>query len=299
MLFALTILLLQAATPLQALTSAEQAHNAAATQSSLIRLADTLPSATPEMTRAALPPILKAIADPDPQTRTLAMLAVISIPEANHATLNPEAATIAAHLTDPEPSVRSLTVLALGAFTPHPPAPVIPALLKAFDQPDPALGSAIVPALLSLDVDTHPESVDAILAFLHRTNLPANSLPKLIATIAHAKKHSARLDTGLLAFLPAPNPQPVRSALIAALPSLRLNPAQLNATRAQLTHLTEDATEDASLKSTAAGILPCWHMPRMTDPCPALPIRYRMVSPPEPMAKPRYQSPPLRKDPTS
>jgi hypothetical protein len=298
MLFALTILLLQASTPIQALSTAEQAHNAAGAQSALIRLADTLPAATPEATRAALPPLLKAIADPDPQTRTLGMLAIIAVPEANHAALNPEAATIAAHLTDPEPSVRSLTVLALGGFTPHPPPPVIPALLKTLDESDPTLGLAIVPALLSLDVETHPESAEAILKFLHRTNLPPNTVPKLLATIAHAKSHSATLDTGLLAFLPAPNPQPVRTAMIAALPSLRLNPSQLNATRAQLTRLAADPTETAALKSAAAGILPCWHMPRMTDPCPALPVRYRMMPPPQPLA-PRYQSPPLRKDPVS
>jgi hypothetical protein len=304
MLFALSIslisaFLLQGAPPAQALKTAEQAHNAAGAQNALIQLADTLPVATAEATRAALPPILKAIGDADPQTRTLGMLALIAVPEANHAELNPEAGTIVAHLTDTEPSVRSLTVLVLGAFTPRPPAPVIPALLKTLEQPDTALGLAIVPALLSLDVDKHPESADAVLKFLHRADLPANSLPKLIATISHAKNHSAVLDSGLLGFLAAPNPQAVRSAMIAALPSLRLNPAQLNATRAQLTRLTEDPAEEAALKSAAEGILPCWHMPRMTDPCPALPIRYRMVSPPEPMKKPRYQTPPLRKDSSS
>jgi hypothetical protein len=300
MLLALALLLLQAPAPVQALTAAESTHNSAQVQSALIQLADTLPAATPATTQAALPPIFKAIADPDPQTRTLGMLALIAIPPANHAVLNPHATTIAAHLTDPEPSVRSLTVLVLGAFTPHPPEPVVPALLTSLAQPDPALGSAIVPALLALDIDLHPESATAILHFLTRPNLPANTLPRLISTIAHARNHSSLLDTGLLAFLPPSNPEPVRTALISALPMLRLTQTDLTATRTQLTKLTEDPKESAALKSTANGILPCWHQPRMTDPCPALPMRYRMMPPPnQGLPKPRYQSPPLKKDQTS
>ena len=300
MLLALTLLLLQSQAPVQALTAAESTHNSTQVQSALIQLADTLPSATPETTAQALPPILKAIADPDPQTRTLGMLALVAVPPETHAELNPHAATIAAHLTDPEPSVRSLTVLVLGAFTPHPPPPVIPSLLKALTAPDPILGSAIVPALLSLDIDLHPESAIAILHFLARPNLPANILQKLIATIAHARNHSPLLDPGLLAFLSPANPVPVRAALVSALPMLRFSQPELNATRAHLLTLTENPKEPSDLKSLANGILPCWHQPRMTDPCPALPMRYRMIpAPNQGLPKPRYQSPPIRKGQTS
>jgi hypothetical protein len=81
---------------------------------------------------------------------------------------------------------------------------------------------------------------------------------------------------------------------------LLLTPTELTATRAQLTHLTEDPKEPATLQSVATSILPCWRQPRMTDPCPALTMRYRMVpAPNQELPKPRYQSPPLKKDPTS
>lgn len=297
MLLALALLLLQTPSPVQALSAAETTHNAAQAQSALIQLADSLPNANPQATQAALPYLLAAIADRDAQTRTLGMLALIAIPPANHPQLNPHAATIAEHLNDPEPSVRSLAVLALGAFTPHPPAAVIPALLKTLASSDAMLGSAIVPALLALDVDVHAESASAILHFLARPGLPVNTVAKLISTIAHARNHSATLDPGLLVYLAPSHPEPVRTALVSALPMLRLSAAELTATRAQLTRLTEDAHEPAGLKSVASGILPCWHQARMADPCPALSMRYRMVpAPKDGLPKPRYQSPPIRKD---
>lgn len=288
------------------LITAESNRDSSAVADTLLQLTDLLATADLLTLRPAIAPIVIAASSPNPETRSLAMLALTTLTNRSSpdhqptgdalSLIEPFLPSITQHLQDPSLSVRQVTVLVLGGFAPHPTPDVTSPLLTELASPDAptTIGPGIVQALLTLGLDTNPDLPPAILHFLHRHDLPPNQLTHLLAAIANAPTHSQTLDTALLTFLRPPNSPAVRTALVTALPRLLLTQPEIESTRAQLTRLTATPQADPALKRQAAAILPCWHTPRMTTPCPALPYRYRMMPPPTaPVRAPRYQSPSL------
>ncbi|RXH56953.1 hypothetical protein [Granulicella sibirica] len=279
------------------LALAQGRHDAGTIQASLLELTDRLGTADLESLQIVVPEIVRAADDPDAQTRGLAMLALTAIKGDGLAVLEPHAGAIARHLHDASLPVRQVTVLVLGTFQRHPTAAVIDPLLESLKEADApkTIGPGVVYALLTLGVDdpAHPEIGDGILRFVRRPDLPGDVLARVLVAIANAPVHNEALDTGLLGFLGKTHSAPTRSVLVGLLPKLRLAQKTLDGTRAELAGFAADPKEDAGVKAAATGVLPCWHSSRMSDPCPALPMRYRMVAPPKPMTAPRYQSPPL------
>lgn len=277
----------------------------ALTAPALTHLTDTLPTAPLADLPTLIPTLVQSAADPDPHLRSLALFALITLtnrtrPDGSLSSdalplLEPFLPLIAQHLHDPDPAVRQLTALFLGGFLTHPTPAVLAPLLEALAAPDPPtpFHLSVIVALLTLGPDAHPEIAPAILHFLLRPDLPPDLTPRLLGAIASHPRHSPLLDTGLLALLDPSRPPTIRAALIAALPYLALTPSALETTRATLTRILATPSEDPAVKAQAAAILPCWHAPRMSDPCPAPTVQYRMLpSPPRPaVTPPRYRSP--------
>ena len=282
------------------LALAQGRHDQRAIQASLLELTDRLGTADLESLRIVVPEIVRASDDPDAQTRGLAMLALTAIRGDKLSVLEPYSGAIARHLQDASLPVRQVTVLVLGEFQRHPRAEVIDPLLESLKEADApkTIGPGVVYALLTLGVDdpAHPEISTGILRFVRRPDVPGDVLAKVLAAIANAPVHSETLDTGLLGFLGKIYAASTRAAMIGLLPKLRLTQKTIDGTRSELEGFAADPREDGGVKAAAAAVLTCWHSARISDPCPALPMRYRMVAPPKPAAPvtpPRYQSPPL------
>ena len=292
------------------LSAAYEAHEESAVAEALLQMTNDLGTTDLRTLQKAIPVIVRVTDDRDAENRSLAMLALTAVTGRTKADqslsgdalslLEPHLGTISAHLHDPSLPVRQVTVLVLGGFQAHPTAAAIDPLiasLGAADAPK-TIGLGAVVALLKLGVERpeHPEIGAAVLRFVRREDLPDSVRIKIFSAIALAPLHSEALDTGLLPFLEEKQPASVRGALIVLLPKLRLSQKDVDGTRVVLEQMakgTSGEQEEKVVQNGASAVLLCWHSAQMTDACPALPMRYRMVSPPKSVTSPRYETPPI------
>ncbi len=176
---------------------------------------------------------------------------------------------IAARLADDNPDTRSLAALALGGFAPAPPVTVFPPLY-AFLRRDDAIGSAGLGVTLDLEQFSPltPTTAEAIAGFLRRSDQTTVSRIELVEGLAQARTQNAAVNQALLSYLDADDAA-LRTRLILSLPQLELDAGVYEQTRARIADLAAGGQDNAEVVAAAKAITACWTQPRPAKVCPA------------------------------
>lgn len=267
------------ATLLQECMDRANAGDSSAAFNAVLNLAEALGKAPLSEVKEVLPAIMQAVDDKNPAIRTLALNSLVAIQSRSNPDrtlrgdalplLEPEIPRIAAHLTDDDTHIRSTAANVLGGFSPKPPETVFPPLIAYLKRDDAvsSVGSSIVFQLVRLDPQRPPVAT-AITGFLNRNDQTPDCLISSIDAIAHAPTQNEAIDTGVVHNLDPPRPTAVRIAVIRDLPELQLPGDVFTATQARLRQIAASEQEDATVRTAANSILPCWTNDRHT-PCPA------------------------------
>ena len=176
---------------------------------------------------------------------------------------------IAARLADDNPDTRSLAALALGGFAPAPPPTIYPPLF-AFLWRDDAIGSAGLGVTLDLEQFSPMTraTADAIAGYLERSDQTTASRIELVEGLAQARMQNATVNQALLGYLDADDAA-LRTRLILSLPQLELDAGVFEQTRARIADLAASGQDNAEVVAAAKAITTCWTQPRPARACPA------------------------------
>jgi hypothetical protein len=240
--------------------------------------------------QAAVPLLLKALANPDTPVRTYALTALAGLQVAldtdaaappssvamvataykseTTTLLTPAIANIASHLTEESIPNRILTATILGGFTPNPPAAVYPPLY-AFLKRDDAIGQigfAVVSDLLQFGPISEDTNA-AVARFVRRSDQTPDSRANLVDLIATRSNQSQSLNKTLLTYLSSDEPG-LRARVILSLPQLDLAPDVFADTRTRISQLADNTGENLQVVNAAKAIATCWTAVKMTNACP-------------------------------
>lgn len=182
--------------------------------------------------------------------------------------LAPAIPKIAVHLTDDSTQNRILAANILSGFTSNPSSAVYTPLLAYLKRDDAVgpVGQAVVDALLTLG-PLSDDVASAIGRYLRRSDQTTDTRSDLIDSIGIHAHQSQSLNKSILAYLDSDDPT-VRARLILTLPQLDLAPDVFADTRARISVLAGNDSENLQVVNAARAVTACWNAPHMTMQCP-------------------------------